>query len=300
MDIKALKNFLSELVIEENYQTAIFDTLKKIKENDEASALFFSFYTPYKEKGELDYNALYKETLPKMWELLPDIHKYTVNLAVLFALAPYSEHFYIENGVSHEVWINSILDLKWKLLDCIDINGFAGIRSSSLAWFDRWFFGVRFAFHRLQFEINPATSDYKSESFDIKSGDKLISVHIPSARNGIKFDKKNRDISYKQAKEYYSKLLGVENPVFSCNSWLLAPYHSEILPETSNIRQFKEEFEIVATGTCTWHLPLIFGTESLPETKDLPENSSMQKAYKKLMLAGKSPEGALGYRYYNE
>ncbi|MBQ7333839.1 MAG: hypothetical protein IJW38_05800, partial [Clostridia bacterium] len=58
--------------------------------------------------------------------------------------------------------------------------------------------------------------------------------------------------------------------------------------------------EIVATGTCTWHLPLIFGTESLPETKDLPENSSMQKAYKKLMLAGKSPEGALGYRYYNE
>ena len=102
------------------------------------------------------------------------------------------------------------------------------------------------------------------------------------------------------AKEYYSKILGVENPVFSCNSWLLAPFHSEILPESSNIRQFKEEFEIVSSGPCSWHLPMLFGTETIPETKDLPENSSIQKAYKKYMLAGGAPEGALGYRYYEE
>jgi hypothetical protein len=232
-----------------------------------------------------------------LWELLPEIHKYTVNLAVLFALAPYSEHFYYENGVTREVWINSLHDLKWKLLDCIDINGFAGIRSSSLAWFDRWFFGTRFAFHRLQFEINPSTRDYKSESFDIKTGDKLISIHIPSARNGIKFDKENRDISYAIAREYYSRLLGLEKPVFSCNSWLLAPYHSTLLPEESNIRQFKEEFEIVSSGPSTWQLPMIFGTEELSDVKTLPEKTTMQKICKRLLLEGKSPEGALGFRY---
>ncbi len=300
MDIKTLKAFLSELTINEEHQSVIFDTIEKIKGNDAARELFFSFYTPYKEKGELDYDVFHKESLPKLWELLPDIHKYTINLASLFALAPYSERFYYDTGVSREVWINSLLDLKWKLLDCVDINGFAGIRSSSLPWFSRWYFGERFAFHRLQFEINPSTIDYQSENFDIKKGDKLISVHIPSARNGIKFDKENRDISYGQAKEYYSKLLGVENPVFSCNSWLLSPLHSEALPESSNIRQFKEEFEIAAVGPSTWQLPMIFNTESLPEAKDLPENTSMQKLYKRIMLEGKTPEGALGFRHYNE
>ena len=86
MDIKTLKSFLTELAIEENHQTVIFETLEKIKENGEACELFFSFYTPYKEKGELDYDVFYKESLPKLWELLPEIHKYTINLAVLFAL----------------------------------------------------------------------------------------------------------------------------------------------------------------------------------------------------------------------
>ena len=151
-DKQKLKIFLEELTIDTDSQDAIFKTLEKIEENCEASELFYSFFTAYAEKGVLDYDALYKEALPKLWELLDGVHKYTVNLATLFALAPYSEHFYIENGVSREVWINSLLDLKWKLLDCIDINGFAGLRSSSLAWFDRWFFGTRFAFHRLHRE----------------------------------------------------------------------------------------------------------------------------------------------------
>ena len=300
MDTVFLKSFLSELKIEEAHQDKIFEVLEKIQENDEASELFSSFFVPYKEKGELDYDAFYKESLPKLWALLPEIHKYEINLATLFSLAPYSEKFYIEKGFGHDIWINSILDLKWKLLDCIDINGFAGIRSSSLAWFVGWFFGERYAFHRLQFEINPAPSDFKSESFDVKRGDKIISIHIPSARNGIKFDKENRDISYKAAKEYYSKLLGVENPVFSCNSWLLSPLHSEIFPETSNIRQFKEEFEIASSGPCTWHLPMIFNTENLSDKENLPESTSMQKIYKKILLDGNSPQGALGYRYYNE
>ena len=300
MDIKTLKAFLSELAIAEEHQSVIFETLEKIEANDEARALFYSFYTPYKERGELDYDAFHKEALPKMWELLPEIHKYAINLAMLFALAPYSEKFYEKPGISRDIWINSLLDLKWKLLDCLEINGFAGIRSSSLPWFSRWFFGERFAFHRLQFEINPAPKDYKNPPFNVSAGDSLISIHIPSSRNGIKFDKENRDISYKMAKEYYSKLLGVENPVFSCNSWLLAPFHSEILPESSNIRQFKEEFELVTSGPCTWQLPLIFNTENLPETKDLPENTSMQRTYKKLMLEGKTPEGALGYLIFNE
>lgn len=295
-DKQKLKNFLEELTIDAASQDAIFKTLEKIEGNCEARELFYSFFTPYAEKGVLDYDALYKEALPKMWELLEGVHKYTVNLATLFALAPYSEHFYIENGVSREVWINSLLDLKWKLLDCIDINGFAGLRSSSLAWFDRWFFGTRFAFHRLQFEINPSPVDFKNENFDIKKGDELISVHIPSARNGIKFDKENRDISYNLAREFYKERFNGK-PIFSCSSWLLAPYHSTLLPEESNIRQFKEEFVIATSGTSTWQLPMIFGTEDLSDVKSLPEKTTMQKICKGLMLEGKSPESALGFRY---
>ena len=299
MDTVFLKRFLRELEISDADASVIFETLEKIQKNQKAYEIFSAVINPYIENAELDYKSLKDITLPALYEII-DAHEYEINLAVLFSLAPYSEHFYLEKGFSRKIWINSLLDLKWKMMDCIDINGFVGIRSASLPWFERWFFGTRYAFHRLQFEINPSKRSYKSEKFDIKVGDPLISVHIPSTRNGIKFDKENRDISYRQAKEYYSKLLGIENPVFSCASWLLAPIHKEILPESSNIRSFGEEFEIDIANPNSWHLTMLFGTEKLPETKDLPEKTSIQRAYKKFMLEGGAPQSALGYRYFEE
>jgi len=93
-----LENFLCELEIEATHKDIIFNVLDKIKSNAKAQNVFDSFYIPYMEKGELDYNAFYKEALPELWEILPDIHKYTINLATLFAMAPHSEHFYTEKG----------------------------------------------------------------------------------------------------------------------------------------------------------------------------------------------------------
>ena len=156
IDIEVLRFFLTELEIDTEHMSLLFEVLEKIEAEEESRKIFSSFYTPYKEKGILDYQSLIKECLPKLWDILGDIHNYKINYAILFALAPHSEHFYLEKGHSHNIWIDSILDLKWKMLDCVDITGFAGIRSSSLPWFDRWFSGERFAFHRLQFEINPS------------------------------------------------------------------------------------------------------------------------------------------------
>lgn len=292
-----LSTLFEQLEIEKEAEQVIFDVLFEIEKNSEARQIFLPLYNRYKNEHKLDYKNLTDEVLPRMSELV-SVHRYKLNMAVLFSILPYSIYFYNEESVTFEIWKNSVLDFKWKMLDCYDINGFFGIRTASLPWFERWFFGKRFAFHRLQFETNNSYIDYKSENFDIKKGDLYVSVHIPSSRGGVKFDKKNRDISYAMAKAYYAPQFKDGQVLFSCDSWLLAPYHSEILPESSNIRQFKEEFEIAETGPVSWHLPMIFNTEDLSNPEKLPENSAIQKHYKKLLIEKRDILGAHGFRFF--
>lgn len=294
-----LKSFFEAFELSADISEGILATLAVIENSEAASCVFEGIYEKYKNEHELDYKELIKATLPYISETTA-LHQYKVNLAVLISLAPYSKYFYDRQNIDYSVWLESILDIKWKMLDCFDINGFYGIRTSSLPWFERWFFGTRYAFHRLQFETVTSQVEYKSESFDIKLGDTTVAVHIPSTRNGIKFDKKNRDISYATAKKFYAPLFEDGKVVFSCDSWLLAPYHSELLPESSNIRQFKEEFEIAEIGPASWHLPMLFNTEKLSDIESLPETSSMQKLYKKRLINKEPTLSGLGYRYFED
>ena len=268
----------------------IFDEMARC---DEAMELLLPLYEGYRDRHELDFDNLTKECLPKV-SALTAMHRYRINLPVMAALAPHSKYFYDKIGIPYKVWRDSLMDIKWKLNECVLTNGFIGSRASD--WFKAWYFADRLTFHRLQFEIAHATADYKSESFDIKVGDRLIGLHIPSDTT-LKFNKENRDISYALASEYYSQFFDKLPIVLRCSSWLLAPFHSEILPKGANIREFEEEFEKAYSAPGRGDLWRIFNTDTLPETKDLPENSSLQRAYKEYMLRGGEPVYTTGYRY---
>ena len=292
-----LEALLPRLCVTEEYKAEIFSAYDKITSIDEARNILISVITEYKDRGTIDYTTLVDKLMPRMEELT-GMHRYRVNMATIFPLLPYSKTFYEKAGVSENVWLDSIYDFVCKLIDCKRINGFIGLRSSSLNWFRGWLFAEKFAFHRLQFEIVYVKDDYKSENFDIKAGDPTISIHIPSDLHGIPFSKENREISYGLAKEYFLPKIGDKPFILRCASWLLAPFHKEILPKESNTRQFTEEFELVSSTSGRWALPLVFNTENLPADKDLPENTSLQRAYKKLILSGVEPLNTLGYRKY--
>ena len=79
-----------------------------------------------------------------------------------------------------------------------------------------------------------------------------------------------------------------------CHSWLLYPPYGEILSPTSNIVSFQRDFDITGQEASeefddAWRL---FGGDYKKPLEDLPERTSMQRAFKNYLLAGgKAGEG---------
>ena len=289
----AIISYMKEFSFKDEELTETPSIFDEISKNDGAMELLLPLYTRYRDEHELEFEVLTKECLPKVCELT-GLHRYRVNLPVMAAFAPHSRYFYDKLGVSYKIWRDSMMDIKWKLNECVLTCGFIGSRASD--WFKGWYYANRLTFHRLQFELAYARADFKKGGFDIKEGDQIIGLHIPSDTT-IPFDKENRDISYGLASEYFSQFFDKKPIPLRCSSWLLAPFHSEILPEGANIREFEEEFTKGPSAQTRGDLWRIFNTETLPEDKDLPENTKLQRAYKKFILAGGEPCSTTGYRY---
>lgn len=269
----------------------IIDIFDKIMHNGDAAEIFNNYIEPYKKSGELDYSDFCKTALPRITELT-GMHPFQVNL-LCYPFAPYSEPFFERAGVDYRVYRDSMQDFKCKVDEGKLTVGMPCAMTNT--WFGAWFFAERFCFTRLQFQYKQAQESYKSERFDIKEGDTFLTIHIPSMKN-VSFNRENRIKSYREAREYYSTKLAHPFAI-GCSSWLLAELHSEILPESSNIRGFSEEFErykFVPHRNDLWR---IFNIESdkMPPDEELPENSDLQRRYKKFLLSGGMPGTSTGY-----
>ena len=223
------------------------------------------------------------------------MHKFEIQLILALLLAPHSEYFYQKKGYSHKLWLESLIDIKWKMRECLEVNGFYGARPFS--WFKNWYFADRVTLGRLQFEIIESLESYKSANFDVKPGDKIINIHIP-ADTTREFSEKNCHMAYEMAKEFFKPELG-ENIVFRCSSWLLWPMHEFILSEKSNIRRFASDFEIdpssvKSTNNDLWRV--FYTDNTIEHLAEYPENSSLQRAYKKYLLSNQYAGRAIGYR----
>ena len=285
-------NLLCELDFEKEEIEKSLQLFDKLAEVKEAFEIFDDVYIPYRDNHILNYEH-FLFILDKVTKL-SGMHRYEINWVLCVLLAAHSKYFYDAYGMPYEVYRESLMDFKWKLRETIKVYGIFGSRQDE--WYKNWYYAYRFTFGRLQFELRPSTIDYSSENFDVKRGQQLVYIHIPSDSTR-KFDEKNCEAAYEQAREYYEKILGKGNVIFFCASWLLLPEHSTILPETSNIRRFKESFEITQPGQTNGDLWRIFYMPELPEdfTK-LPEDTSLQRAYKKFMLEGGKPGYARGFK----
>lgn len=73
---------------------------------------------------------------------------------------------------------------------------------------------------------------------------------------------------------------------FICRSCLFAPFHSEILPESSNIRKFEELFDVLDFGESTYDLVRIFNKPYDGNPESLSEDNSLRRAYKIFLQNG--------------
>jgi len=293
--LTSLLGFLDEFEYTEAEKQEITSVYYQFEKHPIAIELFDKYYIPYRDKSEIDTKEFLND-FPTIAEASGiDPIKLAFPISVL--LITHSRKVYERQGISYKIWHDSMRDLSFKLHECKAVLGFSG--HMSIHWNMGWLLGKRYTLHRLQFEIiDYYNCDYKSDSFDVKTGDKVVNIHIPSDKE-IKFTPENCEISYALAREFFKdKIDG--RIIFHCYSWLLYPEHSKILPESSNIRKFAESFELNPTTVklSNNNLWRIFNTKEIyDDPNKYPEKTELQKAYKKFMLSGGKAGVAQGFKY---
>ncbi len=252
------------------------------------------FIENYKNGAWLDYFTYMGEYEKVLEEVCTN--KLTDSLMFHLAMAAYSYPFFEKNGFSREVWVRSMKDFTFKNEECKVRYGVVG---TFVNWFARWYFGNRAAFGRLQYESYTCYFDIEDEELSIKQGDDIVNIHIPSDKSAPLSDEEV-DASLRQAAEYYGKLYGKNKIVFHCDSWMLHPCHMDKLPENSKIVKFAKRFKIFRVGEYSeediWRIFPIKEYDGVPE--NLPENTTLQRVYKQLLI-NKEPIGeAAGYFVY--
>ena len=118
----------------------------------------------------------------------------------------------------------------------------------------------------------------------IRPGDNFLNVHIP--RSG-KIDRESNLFAYREALRLHRIMFPDRDfKAIGCSSWLVSPKLGELLPETSNIVAFMSGYRKYPVKT---QGQAVFGflfTKKVQRYEDLPEDTSLRRAVKKLYMDG--------------
>lgn len=290
-------DFLTDFIKRYNYPSEAENTflrvLKRLDDEKEFADTFDKIVEEYLFPTASDIKAALekvKETAEKYGE-----NEYTMNFVFILSCLPTTFDRYKEKGISEDIFYDTFLDLKCKLIECIKCKEVPG--TFVPGWYDGFLQLTRFAYGRFQFEetIYDFDFDFVTKSgHRLTYGDKMIGFHIPSS--GVSLTDEVRLDSYKKAYEAYKHFFPDGVVYFKCGSWLLFPRHREFLPEKSNILKFMGDFELMC-----WSQKLGFHDDwrifdkyaALPPEK-LPTDTSLRKAYADWLKNGNMCGSACG------
>lgn len=293
----------------ESKQDFIKNIMEKIEFPQEAQEVFMNLcrqiekVTVYREKfTELadrfmsrDTDLVYEEV-----DVLAETMKvpsYTMSMMLFLWCGEVLREEYISEEIPEEIYWDTMYDLHCKLMECYQVYGIWGIFVRS--WYPGFYQMTRFALGRLQYEY----SDFKLDEYEVdgnivRKGDRVINMHIPSRGS---FSEEKRLDSYKRAFEFFKEDFGGQPIPMVCESWLLYPQHREFLPEHLNIRSFMEDFTYIEGATedkfeNAWR---VFGKDSTKAPNELPQETSLQKAYAEHLKAGGKTGNGYGVFFFD-
>ena len=202
---------------------------------------------------------------------------------------------YTKQGIPDRVFYETIKDLKYKFDECVECKGYYGTFVPH--WFEGFYRLERFSLGRFQYEHTDTDREIVTPSgIKIKKGTKVLFLHIPSSgeplTDEVRFD------SYKKAYDFYKNTSFVKNGkiIFVCHSWLLYKEHYKFLPENSNILRFMNDFYIYDQyiSDIKEDLWRIFGKQDKLPYNELPEDTSLKRAYKNWLIEKNETGGGVG------
>lgn len=225
------------------------------------------------------------------------IHKYSAAMLMLMLSCEELERRYAEKNYSESLFIDTMSDLKYKLLECKSVHDVYGTFVAS--WYPGFFRMTRFALGRFQYEaVVYKHKIFGAEGNYITEGKTALNFHIPSS--GVSLTDDVRYDSYRKAKEFFFPYCDEPVP-FVCSSWLLYPNYEKYLPRGSNILAFRHDFAIVDSSeyssfTNAWR---IFGASAEKDIENWERKTSLQRAFADYTADGKSHGSGFGVFFFD-
>ncbi len=209
------------------------------------------------------------------------------DLTVYMMFARQTYYNYLSHGVSQEIYRDSMTEFTVWNRTCMRQNDAPGLLQ--LGWLEMTLKEKLYRLGRFQYE--PTTFHHDSFTFGdyiIRKGDPVLTIHIPEGdplTDEVRYD------SYRRAEQFFG------SHVIVCHSWLLYPAHRHFLQEGSNIVSFMDDFIMLSSEERRGdigNLWRMYGYKcSHTDFASLPENTGMQRAYKKHLMesGGMTGEG---------
>lgn len=280
-----MRVYLQEFMESYDYPAEAIDTLLSAYDILKNNADFQMLLDIYDKDRFCDYTAL----LAKCKEIAKDvqIHTYTVEFLMFMCFSRKLRQTYRENGLPDSMWRQSMLDLKCKMMVCKSVKNIWG--TFVAWWYDGFFRMERFGMGRMEFELFDFPLDYyEKDDKVLRRGDKVINVHI--AKTGESIAPELLEDAYRQAAEFYQDEFQGKPIPFFCESWLAYPKLDDFLSPKSNIKAFKDRFDIIHVHLYDkgdysemWRL---YDMDYTGNLDDFPGDSSLRRAYKQYLKEG--------------
>lgn len=272
-----LEGFMTEFSYPNEAICELLSAYDALNVTEELGALIAEYENSY----DIDYTDALKRVRALSERV--GVHAYTGELLLYLCYTRALRRYYAEAGISDDIYLATVLDLKYKLDECRCVYGIYG--SFVAYWFAGFFKLERFALGRLQFELIPLGVDYERDGVYLTPESKVINVHIP--RTGAGLHRDSTLDSYRKAADFFRPLLG-DTVAFVCNSWLLFPRHAEMLSVGSNIRHFIGDYELISSGEYSSYSEVwrLFDVMYDGDADHLPADTSLRRAYVDLIRRG--------------
>lgn len=224
--------------------------------------------------------APYEEGYPALREALGEDEDGMKLFAAQSMEALLALHEYEERGIGHDIFLATMAFMARFSKDAFARRGRAEWTWGW--WFPRQLALKEFRLGALEYEMTEGAAFGGKPSGGNK---RRIFLHIPADAD---LSDGAVDASLAEARAFFCKYFpAFADAEYVCESWMLSPALGEILPETSRVRRFSERFSVVfweedSPAFRDW----IFPSAVTAPVKELPEETSLQRAVKRHLLAG--------------
>lgn len=249
--------------------------------------LFTRYYKQFSSNSDFKFGAYILNNLlfsPDKYNWTHNLKRDTVDaLPALVLISGYAQHH--QNMQNKKFDSQQTETHKFRIFEScvrgIDIYNVAGSEISQLIWGSLFTNAHIVEFGRLQYEI--MHYDYDIPNF-INPDKFCINIHVP--RGGKLLDSETQEslsTARKKIPSYFSFL--PSQPNYFIESWLMSDNLDKYLPKKSNIRLFRNHFDILKQEPQTTMSKFLFNTSS-PDVSKYPSDTTLRKRIKQALLDG--------------